>query len=181
MPDTPQQHGLEGPRCPKCGRPLVVTLRYRQVAAAGSTPSEPSIAVVVIFCGACGTTLTTSAQSVHIPTEHPPVELIGEAGVDESSLSGLFQRRCGELIAQIQSLGFNPGDWIGLISHLGAVVTAKQLLSQRRVLEVTSWLVENGHPELTLESEIGELRWADLFTDRERDEAKRRLSTLGEH
>jgi hypothetical protein len=44
------------------------------------------------------------------------------------------------------------------------------------VLPVTHWLVDQHHPELTMEAAIGDARWSGLFSDEERAEAARRLS-----
>lgn len=98
---------------------------------------------------------------------------------DETTPSGKFQLRCGDLISEIQKLGFGPGGWIGLINQLGAVDAAKRLLEDHRILPVTHWLVDQKHPELTMEHEIGQPQWADLFDQSEREEAARRLASAG--
>lgn len=95
---------------------------------------------------------------------------------DETTLEGQFQLRCRELIAEIRARGFDPFVWVGLINELGAVRAAKTILADDEVLPVTSWLVERGLPELTLEREVEQLRWVDLFDDRDRTEAVRRLT-----
>jgi hypothetical protein len=96
---------------------------------------------------------------------------------DETTLEGQFQLRCRDLICEIRALGFDPFVWVGLINDLGAVGAAKTILTGYEVLPVTSWLVERGLPELTLEREIEQLRWADLFDETERLEAVRRLAS----
>ena len=98
---------------------------------------------------------------------------------DASTLAGQFQVRCRELIVAIIEAGFTPGVWIELINTTGAVAAAKHLLSIGRVLPVTPWLVEQGRPELTMEHEITQTRWAEIFTDDERDAATRRLASAG--
>ena len=98
---------------------------------------------------------------------------------DASTPAGQFQLRCRELIVQTIAAGFTPGVWIQMINTIGAVEAAKQLLSQGRVLPVTPWLVDHGRPELTMENEITQRRWSDLFTDDERADAARRLASLG--
>jgi hypothetical protein len=72
-------------------------------------------------------------------------------------------------------LGFDPWLWVGLINDLGAGAAAKRILGDYGVLPVTRWLVAQGRTELTLEREIENLRWADLFDDSDRSEAVRRL------
>jgi hypothetical protein len=100
---------------------------------------------------------------------------------DASTLAGQFQIRCRDLIAEIIAAGFTPGVWIKLINTMGAVKATKHLLSSGRVLPVTPWLVEHGRPELTMEHEITQTRWAELFTDDERADAARRLASAGGH
>jgi len=95
---------------------------------------------------------------------------------DETTLEGQFQLRCRDLIAEIRARGFDPFVWVGLINDLGAVRAAKTILADYGVLPVTSWLVERGRPELTLEREVEQLRWADLFDETDRTEAGRRLA-----
>jgi hypothetical protein len=95
---------------------------------------------------------------------------------DASTLAGQFQVRCRDLIVEIIAAGFTPGAWIDLINSMGAVEATKHLLSNGRVLPVTPWLIEHGRPELTMEHEITQTRWAELFTDDERADAARRLA-----
>jgi hypothetical protein len=99
---------------------------------------------------------------------------------DESTLEGQFQMRCRDLITEIRALGFNPFGWIEMINRVGATGTAAELLANHRILPVTHWLVTQGHPELTLEREIEQPRWADLFIDADREEARRRLAIAGQ-
>ncbi len=132
--------------------------------------------MTVTYCGSCGWTLAVT----------PPARLrrtiVTGAGLevadpeDPSTLAGQFQVRCRELIEQIIAAGFTPGVWIQLINTMGAVHAAKHLLTIGRVLPVTPWLVERGQPELTMEHEITQTRWTELFTDDERANAARRLA-----
>jgi hypothetical protein len=99
---------------------------------------------------------------------------------DASTLAGQFQLRCRELILETIEAGFTPGVWIGLINTMGAVDAAKDLLSRGQVLPVTPWLVEHGRTELTMEHELTQMRWAELFTDEDRAEATRRLASASD-
>ena len=96
---------------------------------------------------------------------------------DASSLAGQFQLRCRELVKESITAGFTPGGWIGLINQMGAVEAAQHLLATGNILPVTPWLVEHGRPELTMEHELTQQRWVDLFTDEERAKAARRLES----
>lgn len=100
------------------------------------------------------------------------------APADGSTLEGQFHLRCGDLVTEIRSLGFDPFVWVGLINDLGAVRAAKTILSQYGILPVTQWLVDRDRPELTLEREIEQIRWADLFDDAERSLAARRIASV---
>jgi hypothetical protein len=94
---------------------------------------------------------------------------------DPTTLDGLFQVQCRDLIDQIRTMGFEPHVWIDMINDLGATTAAKRILASNMTLVATRWLIDQGRPELTLEHEIMEVRWADLFDDDERSEAQRRL------
>jgi hypothetical protein len=96
---------------------------------------------------------------------------------DETTPEGQFQLRCRELIAEIRARGFDPFVWVELINDFGAVGAAKTILADYRVLPVTSWLVERGLPELTLEGEVERSRWMDLFDESDRRHAARRLAS----
>jgi hypothetical protein len=98
--------------------------------------------------------------------------------LDATTLDGLFQLQCRDLIDQIRSLGFDPYVWVDTINDLGATAAAKSILANRVPLVATRWLIETGRPELTLEHEITNVRWADLFDDEDRSEAGRRLFNL---
>jgi hypothetical protein len=100
---------------------------------------------------------------------------------DETTLEGQFQLRSRDLIEEIRALGFDPFVWVGLVNDLGAVRAAKTILSEYGVLPVTQWLVGQNHPELTLEREIEQIRWTDLFDDADRSEAALRIASVTRH
>jgi hypothetical protein len=100
---------------------------------------------------------------------------------DETTLEGQFQLRCRDLIAEIRALGFDPYVWVGLVNELGAVGAAKRILADYEVLPVTQWLADQDLYELTMEREIEQPRWADLFDDADRSEAARRLASATRH
>jgi hypothetical protein len=169
---------VDGPVCPNCRQPLRETLRSEQVAAVVTTDA-PRAPVSVTYCGSCGWTLAVTP----VPRLRPMMGMGAAPEVvepeDASTLAGQFQVRCRELIGEIIAAGFTPGVWIELINTMGAVEAAKHLLSIGRVLPVTPWLVEHGRPELTMEHEITQTRWAEVFTDDERADAARRLASAG--
>lgn len=163
-----------GPICPNCRQSLRETLRSEQVTPVG-VPEASRAPISVTYCGSCGWTLAATPAPFR-----PSFGVRGSPEVaaprDASTLAGQFQLRCRELIVETITAGFTPGVWIELINTMGAVDAAKHLLSRGQVLPVTPWLVERGRPELTMEHEITQTRWAELFTDDERADAARRLA-----
>jgi hypothetical protein len=160
--------GVLGPLCTRCRRPLRETLRVATLEAVdagqGAAPR-----VQVTFCGACGTTLSA------VPRPQPPEPPRVPDPPDPESLEGRFQLRCRELIEEIQQVGFMPGGWIGLITDRGAVGAARELLLTGRILPVTRWLLDQGRPDLTMETEMTRAEWAGIFDDAERADAEHRL------
>jgi hypothetical protein len=133
-----------------------------------------------MYCGTCGWPLSIEPYS---PFTAGGAAAEGKvaAPVDEASLEGQFQIRCADLISEIRSRGFNPYVWVDLINELGAVEAAKRILAGYEILPVSQWLVHQGLSELTMEREIEQLRWADLFSDAERSEASRRITSAEGH
>lgn len=166
-----------GPVCPHCREPLRDNLRQEQVTPQETTEPGPELAMALTYCGSCGWTLHLAPVQADVPAGHGLREQEEVAApADEQTLEGQFQLRCRDLIGEIRSLGFNPNVWVAMINNLGAAGAARKLLADHHMLVVTPWLVRRGRPELTLEHEIGQPRWAGLFTDDERAEAARRLA-----
>jgi hypothetical protein len=167
-----------GPTCPNCREPLRANLRQERVIPQGATDPGPELAMALTYCGSCGWTLHLAPVRTGLPAGRGP-ELREEvaAPADENALDGQFQLRCRELISETRSLGFDPNVWVPMINSLGAVRAAKKLLADHQRLVATPWLVRRGRPELTLEHEIGQPRWAELFTHDERAEAAQRLAS----
>jgi hypothetical protein len=165
------ESSARGPICPSCREPLRDNLRQEQVIPQGG------LAVAVTYCGACGWTLDCAPARTGGPAGHGPMPLQAVAApADEQTPEGQFQLRCRELIREIRSLGFEPNVWVAMINDLGAAGAARRLLADHHRLVVTPWLVRRGRAEFTLEHEIGQPRWAGLFTDAERTEAAQRLA-----
>lgn len=159
------------PICPGCGESLETNLQIGRLDAQDASKPGSVTRVSVISCGSCGV-------SLHIEPLRG-VQTSGGVAVadpgDPTTLDGHFQVRCRELVDQIRSLGFDPYVWVDMINDLGATAAAKRILATNTTLVATRWLIEVGRPELTLEHEMMDLRWADLFDDGERSEAERRL------
>lgn len=163
-----------GPVCPNCRQPLRENLRSEQIAAVGATDG-PQLPIALTYCGSCGWTLSAIPAQRRMSFGEVGGRLEVANPDDPSTLAGQFQLRCRQLADETVTAGFTPGGWIGLINMMGAVDAARHLLSSGRVLPVTPWLIQRGRPELTMEHEITQTRWAELFTDDDRAEATRRL------
>jgi hypothetical protein len=163
-----------GPLCPGCRKPLRANVQTERLDAEGPSASGGPARVLVAYCRSCGLTL-------HVEISRPSqTGVSGSVAVaepaDPDTLDGRFQIRCRELIARIRELGFEPHVWVDMINDLGASGAAKTLLATKSSLVATPWLTSRDRSDLTLEHEIMELRWADLFDDDERAEAARRLT-----
>jgi hypothetical protein len=164
---------LPGPLCPGCRNPIRANLQTERLDAEGCSSDGVPMGVLVVYCRSCG-------LSLHVDLAPPIQTAAGRAPVaepaDPDTLDGRFQVRCRDLVTQIREMGFEPNVWVEMINGLGATGAAKTLLETKRPLFATPWLVRRNRSDLTLENEIMELRWADLFDDDDRAEASRRLT-----
>jgi len=172
--DALGEAGASGPLCPGCGAALREHLRSEEFRPAGASAETGK--VLVVYCGKCGWTLAAAARPV------PPLASMVAPEVadpdDASTPEGAFQLRCRELTIESIGAGFTPGGWIAMINERGAAATARGLLREGQILPVTRWLVRHGRPELTMEHEVCDPRWGELFSAEERAEAARRLGAL---
>jgi hypothetical protein len=79
-------------------------------------------------------------------------------------------------VIKITDLGAEPGLWVKWINQFGAAQAARKLLAEHRNLLATVALVQYDRPELTMETEMQQPRWTQIFTKEERAEAGRRLT-----
>ncbi len=177
MPPAGTGHS-DGPICPNCHERLRENLRHDRIDAHGQSENRPPPPVDLFYCGACGWVLHTERVAPRIMVGGGREATTVEPPADETTLDGQFQLRSRDLIEEIRALGFDPFVWAGLINDLGAVRAAKTILSEYGVLPVTQWLTGQNRPELTLENEIEQIRWADLFDDNERSVAALRLAAV---
>jgi hypothetical protein len=75
--------------------------------------------------------------------------------------------------------GYNPTGFINMISELGVLDSAKRLINSTKVSDGYTRLWELGRLDLSVEAIILEDPWKDLFTDREKSRAKKRLAQFG--
>jgi hypothetical protein len=169
----------QGPICPNCHASLREDLRHERLVARDPSDSGALRSTIVTFCGACGFTLdvTTARRPLRAATD-PEQDDIADPP-EATSPSGQFQLRCRALVHEIEALGFAPHGWIDLVNRAGAAEAAKRLLASNRSLPVTHWLVDQGHAELTMEHEVADPRWSELFNDEERAAAGRLLANAG--
>ena len=162
------RHG--GPICPECKQSLRENLVHQQVESTGdATGAQPAVCDPGWRSSTADPVGTPSTSALRRrSSRRQPERRSRRHPRRRASLGGRFQNRCRELIGQIRSLGFDPFVWVGLINEVGAVAAAKAILTDYGVLPVTQWLVGQSRPELTLECEIQQARWADLFDERDR-------------
>lgn len=181
MPPEARDSGAGGPICPSCHERLRDSLRHERTVALGDNENEPSSRVDFLYCGACGRLLHTERVASRIMMSGRQRGIAVDPPSDGTTTEGQFQLRSRDLIGEIRALGFDPFVWVGLINDVGAVGAAKTILSEYGVLPVTQWLVDQNRPELTLEREIQETRWADLFDEADRSTAALRIASVGRH
>jgi ATP-dependent Clp protease ATP-binding subunit ClpC len=181
------------PFCASCGASLQQSLRYREVLATAER-GPGRVFNRIAFCGSCGVAISATQRFVGDPGGPRRREVLSEqvdaneevADPEEANtLAGQFQLRCREVVEETKALGYISAgsvpmlDRVSLINRLGAVRAAQVLMRRDRVLNVTRWLVERGRPDLTIEWEVLQSRWNDLFTDDERAAATTHLRDLG--
>ncbi len=75
--------------------------------------------------------------------------------------------------------GYNPSYFLRMVYEMGGVQAARQLLSKNEVQEGLMHLWELHLLDESMEAYVLQPRFAPLFTDEERAEARRRLTALG--
>lgn len=86
-----------------------------------------------------------------------------------------FDRAMRGLCEASIRIGYRPGYLIDMIELSGGLQTARALLARPQVSEGFGRLWELDHAELTVEALVLQPRWVGLFTEPERDAARRRL------
>ncbi len=75
--------------------------------------------------------------------------------------------------------GYNATRFLGMVSEMGGYETARTLIHASTVSEGYTALWERGRLDLTVEAVILQPQWRDLFSQLERDIARRRLIEYG--
>jgi hypothetical protein len=74
-----------------------------------------------------------------------------------------------------RELGYRPTVLLDMLEKLNGVKAAKMLLRKREVSAGFIYVYERGRPDLTVEALILEEKWDPLFTQKQREIARRRL------
>jgi hypothetical protein len=75
--------------------------------------------------------------------------------------------------------GYNATRFLGMVTEMGGYETARTLIHAPTVSEGYTALWERGRLDLTVEAVILQSKWRDLFSELERDIARRRLAEYG--
>ena len=91
------------------------------------------------------------------------------------SLSKEFERAMRDACAESARRGYYPERFIQMLNDLGSVGAVKRLLSSDEIQYGLARLWEMEALHLSAEAHVLQAKWAHLFTEAERAEARRRL------
>jgi len=77
--------------------------------------------------------------------------------------------------------GYRPTAFLGMVRRNGGLATAKRFLSTPHWQSGFTRLKNLGRLDLSVEAHVITYPWSTLFTDREKEEARRRLREYGYH
>lgn len=97
------------------------------------------------------------------------------------SLSRDFERAMRDACMESARCGYYPHLFIQMLDERGGVGAVKHLLSSDEAQYGLIRLWEMGALHLSAEAHVLQTKWACLFTDAERAEARRRLDEYGYH
>ncbi|MGV9611248.1 hypothetical protein [Nocardia xishanensis] len=107
-----------------------------------------------------------------------PVEAV--VAVAAADITAEFTKTVNEAIARaVSETGYRPGQFRRMVAEMGAVATARKLLATKQLSEGFSTLWEFERLDLTVEAAVIDERFAELFTDQERETARFRLEQFG--
>jgi len=78
-----------------------------------------------------------------------------------------------------RKLGYNPSYFLRMVSDIGIIQTAKQLMSTDKPSDGFTTLWELGRLDLSLEAQVLNPKYNPLFSDDERKICANRLKTYG--
>jgi hypothetical protein len=90
-----------------------------------------------------------------------------------------FEQRVQEAIKKMMTLGYKPQAFITMMITEGTVNAVKKLINSDKISDGFTKLWELKRLDLSMENIIQENEWHELFTEDERNKAKRRLRDYG--
>jgi hypothetical protein len=112
--------------------------------------------------------------------ELPEMDSAPSRDDDEGDVRAEFERAMRGVYERAKSEADYPASYyLRMLSELGGLETARNLLHKSSVSEGFTHLWERGRLDLTVEAAVLQPRFAALFTDEELDIARRRLADLG--
>ncbi|MCP2298541.1 hypothetical protein APR11_004986 [Nocardia amikacinitolerans] len=119
-------------------------------------------------------------QEASEPDDSDPQPVESVTSVATADLAAEFTRTVNEAIARaVSETGYRPGQFRRMVAEMGAVATARKLLATKQLSEGFSTLWEFERLDLTVEAAVLDERFAELFTDQERETARFRLQQFG--
>ncbi|MFF0529403.1 DUF262 domain-containing protein [Nocardia amikacinitolerans] len=119
-------------------------------------------------------------QETSEPDDSDPQPVESVTSVATADLAAEFTRTVNEAIARaVSETGYRPGQFRRMVAEMGAVATARKLLATKQLSEGFSTLWEFERLDLTVEAAVLDERFAELFTDQERETARFRLQQFG--
>ena len=79
----------------------------------------------------------------------------------------------------LEKKGYKPLIFLDMISKYGAIDTAKRLVNSPKPSPGYAKLWKMGALQYSVENQIQDKRWNEVFTDEEREKAKKRLADYG--
>jgi hypothetical protein len=93
------------------------------------------------------------------------------------TLESEFQQACEAAVDECRALGYVPTAWISMMRGPGgAASAARRLLVSGDVQSGFERLIRMGRTDLTVEQAVLDERWADLFSEAQREAAQWRLN-----
>ena len=90
-----------------------------------------------------------------------------------------FEQRVQRAIKEMMTLGYKPQAFITMTITEGTVNAVKILINSEKISEGFTKLWELKRLDLSMENIIQENEWHELFTEDERNKAKKRLRDYG--
>ena len=90
-----------------------------------------------------------------------------------------FEKRVQEAIREMLTLGYKPKAFITMMMTEGTVNAVKKLINSEKIPDGFTKLWELKRLDLSMENIIQENEWHELFTDDERNKARKRLKDYG--